>query len=405
MIPPVARFTPIASILLLVSDSGTLWARDQYQAVREQMVEDFVVAEGVKDSRVLDSLRRTPRHEFVPAEQKHRAYWDMALAIGHAQTISPPYIVAYMTEQLDPQREDKVLEIGTGSGYQAAVLAPIVKEVYTIEIVEPLGKRAAAVLKKLKYDNVHVRVGDGFKGWPEKAPFDKIIVTCSPEDVPKPLVEQLKEGGRMIIPLGERYQQTLYMFTKTDGKLVREALAPTMFVPMTGQAEANRKVKPDPANPKLINGGFEDLEQKSGRPANWYYQRQLEVKTDGAPEGKRFVTFANREAARLAQALQAFPVDGREVKQLAVACRVKGDNLRAGPARDAVASIVITFYDKDRKVLDDVILGDWRGTFDWQTFSQRIKVPPSAREAIFRIGLQGGTGTLSFDQTSVEAVK
>ena len=149
----------------------------------------------------------------------------MALPIGEGQTISPPFIVAYMTEALDPQPSDNVLEIGTGSGYQAAVLAKLVRDVYTIEIVDPLGHKAAKTLERLHYDNVHVKVGDGYQGWPEHAPFDKIIVTCSPEKAPPALVEQLKEGGRMVIPVGERYQQTLYLMKKIDGKMVSEKLA------------------------------------------------------------------------------------------------------------------------------------------------------------------------------------
>ena len=142
-----------------------------------------------------------------------------------------------MTEALDPQPEDKVLEIGTGSGYQAAVLSPLVKSVYTIEIVQELAEQASSDLARLKYENVYPRHGDGFKGWPEHAPFDKIIVTCSPESVPKPLVEQLKEGGLIVIPVGERYQQTLYLLRKENGEMKSEALRPTLFVPMTGAAE------------------------------------------------------------------------------------------------------------------------------------------------------------------------
>ncbi len=150
-------------------------------------------------------MRRIPRIRFVPPLHHQIAYWDQAIAIGDAQTISPPYVVAFMTEQLAPKPGDKVLEIGTGSGYQAAVLSLLVDEVYSIEIVESLGERSSALLKQLNMDNVHVRVGDGYKGWPEAAPFDSIIVTCSPESVPQPLVDQLREGGRMIIPLGERF--------------------------------------------------------------------------------------------------------------------------------------------------------------------------------------------------------
>ncbi|HEX3871083.1 MAG TPA: protein-L-isoaspartate(D-aspartate) O-methyltransferase, partial [Pirellulales bacterium] len=211
---------------------------------RMRMVDSEVAGAGVRNPRVLDAMRATPRHEFVPLHERDMAYYDMALPIGEGQTISPPFIVAYMTEQLDPQPTDKVLEIGTGSGYQAAVLSPLVKDVYTIEIKEPLGRNAANVLKRLKYMNVHPRVGDGYQGWPDVAPFDKIIVTCSPESVPEKLVEQLRDGGRLIVPLGERYQQTLYLFRKENGKLVSEALRPTLFVPMTGTAESLRKVKP-----------------------------------------------------------------------------------------------------------------------------------------------------------------
>ncbi|HCO26381.1 MAG TPA: protein-L-isoaspartate(D-aspartate) O-methyltransferase, partial [Gimesia maris] len=147
---------------------------------RNDMVTRYIEGEGIKNPRVLSSMRQVPRHEFVSSNLKHLAYQDLALPIGYKQTISPPYVVAYMTETIDPQPDDKVLEIGTGSGFQAAVLSALVKDVYTIEIVEGLGKKAAVRLKKLDYDNVHTRIGDGYLGWPEEAPFDKIIVTCSP---------------------------------------------------------------------------------------------------------------------------------------------------------------------------------------------------------------------------------
>jgi len=184
-------------------------ASDRFIEARERMVRDDIAGGGVTDSRVLESMRLVPRHEFVAAPQRPYAYFDMALPIGAAQTISGPFVVAYMTEAIDPHPEDKVLEIGTGSGYQAAILAKLVREVYTIEIVGALGHKAARTLERLRYDNVQVKVGDGYQGWPEHAPFDKIIVTCSPEKVPPALVAQLREGGRMVIPVGERYQQAL----------------------------------------------------------------------------------------------------------------------------------------------------------------------------------------------------
>ena len=202
---------------------------------RKNMVEYAVRRAGVKDARVLKAMNDTPRHRFVPkAIRNTRSYLDAGVPIGESQTISSPFIVAYMTQELDPKPTDKVLEIGTGSGYQAAVLSPLVEEVYSIEIVESLGKTAAKVLKKLKYKNVFTKIGDGYLGWEEHAPFDKIIVTCSPENIPQPLVDQLKEGGTIVVPIGERHQQTLYLMEKQNGKMVRKALRPTLFVPMTG---------------------------------------------------------------------------------------------------------------------------------------------------------------------------
>jgi protein-L-isoaspartate(D-aspartate) O-methyltransferase len=208
----------------------------KFQAQREKMVETQIMDRGVENVSVLRAMLKVPRHLFISSILKWQAYDDSPLPIGNDQTISQPYIVAFMTEQLDPGPGDRVLEIGTGSGYQAAVLAEIVKEVYTIEIVEPLGKGAAELLKKLGYENIHVRIGDGYQGWPEAAPFDTIIVTCAPDHIPLPLVEQLKVGGRMIIPVGEEYGvQELVLVRKTGLGLKQEAVLPVRFVPMTGK--------------------------------------------------------------------------------------------------------------------------------------------------------------------------
>lgn len=222
-------------------------------------LEELIPTKELRNVRVLKATARIPRAEFVPKDFREYAYQDAALPIGDGQTISAPFIVAYMTETLDPQPTDRVLEIGTGSGYQAAVLSCLVSEVYTIEIVKNLGRRAAETLKKLKYDNVFVRVGDGYQGWPEAAPFDKIIVTCSPENVPQPLLDQLKEGGKLIIPVGERYRQYFVLCEKKDGKIERKTLIPICFVPMTGEAEEKRVEKPDPTRPRLAGGGFEEI--------------------------------------------------------------------------------------------------------------------------------------------------
>ncbi len=209
---------------------------EELEAEREQMVAAQIAAREVRDARVLAAMRAVPRHEFVPADLRARAYEDTPLPIGHAQTISQPYIVAFMTEQLAPKPVHRVLEIGTGSGYQAAVLSKLVAEVFTIEIVEPLAKRAAADLARLGFKNVHVRAGDGYQGWPDAAPFDAIIVTCAPDHVPEPLVRQLREGGRMVIPVGDFGAQQLYVLEKRAGKIERSAVLPVRFVPMTGKA-------------------------------------------------------------------------------------------------------------------------------------------------------------------------
>ena len=219
------------------SDASTVEG-DAYATARERMVRQQLSApvRGITNARVLDVMRQVPRHELVAPQLRDRAYDDHPLPIGHGQTISQPYIVAFMTEKLEPKPDDRVLEVGTGSGYQAAVLARLVKEVYTIEIVEPLARRAEADLIRLGYTNVHVRAGDGYQGWPEAAPFDAIIVTCAPEAVPQPLVTQLKDGGRMIIPVGPFGEQQLILLRKEAGRLEQKDVLPVRFVPMTGEA-------------------------------------------------------------------------------------------------------------------------------------------------------------------------
>ncbi|MBI3663793.1 MAG: protein-L-isoaspartate(D-aspartate) O-methyltransferase [Acidobacteria bacterium] len=212
--------------------------------VREQMAAPrWSGAPPVRDSRVLEVMRRTPRHLFVPAAQMSSAYEDRPLSIGHGQTISQPYMVAKMTELLETRKEHRVLEIGTGSGYQAAVLSPLAAEVYTIEILEPLGREARDRLRALGYKNVEVRIGDGYLGWPEKAPFDRIIVTAGAAEIPLPLVEQLVPGGRMVIPVGPHWQtQILKVITKGsrgphDFRV--EDVMPVAFVPLVREKKDN----------------------------------------------------------------------------------------------------------------------------------------------------------------------
>jgi protein-L-isoaspartate(D-aspartate) O-methyltransferase len=210
-----------------------------FQARREAMVTEQIAARGVKDARVLAAMRRVPRHEFVPEEMRGLAYSDRPLAIGHGQTISQPYIVALMTEAAGVGKGARVLEVGTGSGYQAAVLAELGADVYSVEIVELLARTAARALERAGYKRVHLRVGDGYRGWPEAAPFDAVVVTAAPPRIPEPLKQQLKPGGRLVIPVGEDWQE-LRVVRRVGNGWKEETIAPVRFVPMTGEAQERR---------------------------------------------------------------------------------------------------------------------------------------------------------------------
>ncbi len=369
-----------------------------FDAAREQLINEVLIPGGVTDVQVLSAIRSTPRHEFVAPNQRGEAYYDRALPIGSSQTISSPYIVAIMTQELKTKPEHKVLEIGTGSGYQAAVLSPLVKEVYSIEIVPELGNQAKRVLNSLGYKNVFTKVGDGYLGWPEHAPFDRIIVTCSPEDVPQPLIEQLAEDGLIVVPVGERYQQMLYLMRKRDGKLEKEALRPTLFVPMTGEAEDNRKVQADPSRPQLINGDFEEPPLENGHMPGWYYQRGLIWGThDESPSGKHFVSFENDRQGRPTNLLQGLALDGRKVPRVKLSASVKTTDVKVGLDASELPAVTVRFFDDQRNLLETQWLGPFRGTHGWKPHERVIRVPNQAREAIVSIGLFGATGTASFD--------
>ena len=378
--------------------------RDAYAPLRQRMVNQFIAAEGITNERVLEAMRNTPRHEFVLAGEIRRAYEDAALPIGNAQTISPPYIVAYMTETIDPQPSDKVLEIGTGSGYQAAVLSPLVKDVYTIEIVDELARSAEKRLKHLHYDNVHVKSGDGYKGWPEHAPFDKIIVTCSPEKVPAPLIQQLAEGGKLLIPLGERYQQVFYLFEKREGKLTASKLVPTLFVPMTGESETRRSVQPDPLHPQIVNGGFELDENRDGRPDGWHYLRQATLIDGDASSGQRSLSIESAEPRHLAQGLQGFAVDGRKIAALNVRLAFRQTDLQGGPNRNERPGLVLLFFDQNRKTIGSGLISAPIDATGWQPTTRFLAVPVATREAILAVTLAGGTGKLEVDDVSIIGV-
>jgi protein-L-isoaspartate(D-aspartate) O-methyltransferase len=225
----------LLSALACTSDGAALQTdvRD-WDAQRRQMVEDQIRGRGIRDARVLEAMRTVPRHRFVPESERSRAYADSPAPIGYGQTISQPYIVAFMTAALGVSADHRVLEIGTGSGYQAAILGELVREVYSIEIVAPLAEQAAATLKELGYRNVYVRTGNGYLGWPEHAPYDRIMVTAAPEEVPPALVEQLKIGGVMAIPVGSITQQLRILRRTSTGMELIDTL-PVLFVPMTGK--------------------------------------------------------------------------------------------------------------------------------------------------------------------------
>ncbi len=223
----------LAFILILLNCSNKQASKeDKFSLMRKAMVEKQLKGRRIQSKEVLDAFMNVPREKFVPESYRDYAYEDRPLPIGHQQTISQPYIVAYMTEILKPESTQKVLEIGTGSGYQAAILSKLYKEVYSVEIVEALAERAKKALEEGGFKNVKIKRGDGYEGWNEYAPYDAIIVTCAPEDIPHPLEDQLAEGGKMVIPVGGYYSQVLYLLEKKNGKIKETETLPVIFVPM-----------------------------------------------------------------------------------------------------------------------------------------------------------------------------
>jgi protein-L-isoaspartate(D-aspartate) O-methyltransferase len=229
----IGGFIALAFIFILFNCNGNRGIQDDgYGEQRKDMVERQIIQRGIHNPKVINAMMKVPRHKFVPEEYRVNSYDDMPLPIGYSQTISQPYIVAYMTEILKPDSTKNVLEIGTGSGYQAAILSMLYKNVYSIEIVEPLGIKAKRVFIEEHYDNIKTRVGDGYLGWKENAPFDAIIVTCAPDNIPAPLIDQLAEGGKMVIPVGDNYNQKLYLLEKKHGKISQTETISVIFVPM-----------------------------------------------------------------------------------------------------------------------------------------------------------------------------
>ncbi|MBI2472816.1 MAG: protein-L-isoaspartate(D-aspartate) O-methyltransferase [Planctomycetes bacterium] len=230
----IVRFVFKRDMVTAMGGLNSVIDEDTFAHQRKRMVEEQIAYRGVTDKGVLAAMETVPRHFFIPEENRLYSYYDQPIPVGFGQTISQPYIVAFMTELLNLEKDDVVLEVGTGSGYQAAILSTLVKQVYTIEIIEGLGKEAAKRLKAMGYNNVEVRIDDGYKGWPEYAPFDAIIVTAAAEHIPQPLINQLKPGGRLVIPVGGVYEvQDLMLITKdASSKVVKESIIPVRFVPL-----------------------------------------------------------------------------------------------------------------------------------------------------------------------------
>ena len=232
----LAMLVIMSRIWKVEAESEVEVGESEYLRRRQAMVREQLLPRGIQDPRVIAAMEKVPRHLFIPPEHREYAYDDHPLPIGHGQTISQPFIVAFMTQLLELDGDEKVLEVGTGSGYQAAVLSLLSKEVYTIELDRELGLAAQAILGESGYGNVEVRIGDGYQGWPSHAPFDSIMVTCAPDHLPQPLVDQLAEGGRLVVPMGPAGQtQTLWLYVKHKGDLIRTNQGPVIFVPLRGE--------------------------------------------------------------------------------------------------------------------------------------------------------------------------
>ncbi|MGQ9574893.1 MAG: protein-L-isoaspartate(D-aspartate) O-methyltransferase [Thermoguttaceae bacterium] len=235
----VAGLSVAAVALVVIGWRLAVWREDDpFASARHKMVQTQLRARDITDPRVLDAMGRVPRHQFLSEQFQHEAYDDHPLPIGHGQTISQPYIVALMTQLAAPRPTDRALDIGTGSGYQAAILAELCQEVYGIEIVQPLADEAARRLADLGYKNVTIRAADGYRGWPEHAPFDVIVVAAAPDHVPEPLIEQLAPGGRLVLPVGGYPQELTVVQKQPDGSTRQQIVAPVLFVPMTGEAQS-----------------------------------------------------------------------------------------------------------------------------------------------------------------------
>lgn len=378
------------------------WAQpglEAFKVAREKMVREELTAQGIKNDRVLRAMGQVPREQFLPLTKRKFAYLDMPIPIGEAQYMPPPLRTADLLEQIDPQPSDKVLVVGTGSGYGPGVLSRIVREVYAIEIVPELAREAAATFQRLKYSNITSKQGDGFAGWAEHAPYDKMLVECAPESVPPPLVEQLKEGGVLVIPVGEHFQQTLFKYRKQNGKLTVEQSRPTLFLPMIGKAKFLQTTDTAAQEPQILNPSFEtEFEGDKNLPANWYFVKQAQViEYPTAPNGKRVLWFKNETPGHASIAIQGFACDGRKVKLLTITLNVKVKSVIRGQNLEQLPRLEIMYLNENNRAIHHDFIGPWFLTGDWTEQQARFQVPPQARAALIRIGLLGATGEAWFD--------
>ncbi|MCE9528021.1 MAG: protein-L-isoaspartate O-methyltransferase [Planctomycetales bacterium] len=371
---------------------------------RRLMVQEEIANQGIENERLLEAMRDVPREQFVPLSRRNLAYLNVAIAYDDGQVILPPLVTAHLIEQLNPHKNDKVLVIGPGSGYSTALLSRMVREVFAVEIDPVIAKTAEETLARLKYTNVKVRVGDGFEGWKEHAPYQRIIVECSPDSVPKALVEQLAEGGILLVPIGDEFDQTMHLCKKENGKLTTLSLWPTLLLPMKGKAEELRSQSEMPRDPSILNGGFEELVPKTKDvPAHWAYVRQgRAIAGEFCPEGKNSLAFVNLTPGAAAMALQAFPVDGKKVSELSFACNVWGKDIRPGQNRQQLPRVEVRFFDEKRRLVGGDWMGGWNLTFDWLGKEHVFSVPRTAKFAVLRIGLCGATGEIRFDDLKLE---
>ncbi len=376
---------------LLLCGSAAGQSKTNFDEARRRMVEDEIVGGGVTNKRVIQAMLATPRHEFVSHDQQKNAYYDMSIPIGEGQTISGPFVVAYMTQELDPQPSDKVLEIGTGSGYQAAVLSPLVKDVYTIEILQSLGKRADATLKRLKYGNVHVKIGDGYQG---------LARASAVRQDHRHLL-----AGESAGAAGRRTQRRRPHDCSGRRALRADALSVHQEKRQAGVGIAAPDAvraddRPGRAGARSAAGSAasqnrqRELRRVGGaenEPRAWFYCREMKVSDAAdAPDKQHYLVFTNDVPGRMSRALQGFAIDGSKVGQLEVSAMIRGHDIRPGQAVDELPEISLTFYDNNSGIIGRTFAGPFRGTFDWKRVTEKLKVPAKATKCIMHVGSVGG---------------